>query len=301
MTVRWTEQPELRDPALLAAFAGWNDAANAATDVLRWLTRSFDGTEFAAVDVEEYFDFQAARPQVELVDGVVRKLTWPGTCFVAVRVPDASRDLVLGLGVEPNLRWPAFCGDVLGVARETGCSGIVTLGALLADSPHTRPVRITGSATDTAAARRLGLHRSTYEGPTGIVGVLHNAARDAGFVATSLWAPVPHYVATPPNPKSTRALLERTATLLGVPLDLTDLDTATAAWERSVAGIVDRDAEASAYVRQLEQRYDDAAQDEVATETDDEGPAPLTEEELPSAETLAADFERYLREQDDTP
>ena len=203
MTVRWNAQPSLRRPTLVAAFSGWNDAADAASDGVRWLARTVGARVFATLDTEEYLDFQAARPTVELVDGVIREIQWPALAFSAGSLPGGGRDLVLLLGVEPNLRWPTFCDDVISVARTTGCELVVTLGALLGDVPHSRPMRCTGSATDEVLAAKLGMERSRYEGPTGIVGVLHDAARRVGFASASIWAPVPHYVATAPNPKAT--------------------------------------------------------------------------------------------------
>jgi hypothetical protein len=308
VTVHWNDEPSLRRPALVAAFSGWNDAADAATDTVRWLARTSNAREFASLDAEEYVDFQAARPTVELIDGVVRQIEWPTYAFSASRLANADRDLVLLLGVEPNLHWRAFCDDVIAVARRTGCELVVTLGALLGDVPHSRPVHCTGSATDDVLAARLGMQRSRYEGPTGIVGVVHDSVRRAGFASASIWAPVPHYVATPPNPKVTRALLDRLRQLLDLDLDLTDLDIAASAWERSVAEVVSGDADVSAYVTRLEERYDSSDQpsflgfadeddDDDELEVDDEDW--LDEDELPSGDTLAADFERYLREQGD--
>jgi proteasome assembly chaperone (PAC2) family protein len=307
MTVRWALRPQLRTPVLVAAFEGWNDAGDAASDAVRWLGRTLGAREFAALDPEEYFDFQAARPQVELVDGVVRRVAWPSIRFLAAGGGRIGRDFVLCVGIEPNLKWPTFCNDVLSVARETGCETAVTLGALLADTPHSRPVRVTGSAIDDATAARLGIERSRYEGPTGIVGVLHNAFRDAGIASGSFWAPVPHYVATPPNPKATRALLDRLAAFLQAPIDLTDLDIAAAAWERSVADVVAGDSEVSTYVERLEERFDTASDDDTdddetndffpdLDDLDDDDDNEFDEDELPSGDSLAADFERYLRE-----
>jgi proteasome assembly chaperone (PAC2) family protein len=304
MTVRWAKRPQLRTPVLVAAFEGWNDAGDAASDAVRWLGRTLGAREFAALDPEEYFDFQAARPQVELVDGVVRRVAWPSIRFLAAGGGRIGRDFVLCVGIEPNLKWPTFCNDVLSVARETGCETAVTLGALLADTPHSRPVRVTGSAIDDETAARLGIERSRYEGPTGIVGVLHNAFREAGIASGSFWAPVPHYVATPPNPKATRALLDKLAAFLGVPMDLTDLDIAAAAWERSVADVVAGDSEVSSYVERLEERFDTATDDDDDEPSDffpdlddlDDDDDEFDEDDLPSGDSLAADFERYLRE-----
>ena len=303
MTVRWNAKPELRRPALVAAFSGWNDAADAASDGVRWLARSVGARVFATLDTEEYLDFQAARPTVELVDGVIREIQWPALAFSAGSADSGARDLVLLLGVEPNLRWPTFCDDVISVARATGCEMVVTLGALLGDVPHSRPMRCTGSATDEALAARLGMQRSRYEGPTGIVGVLHDAARRVGFASASIWAPVPHYVATAPNPKATHALLLKLGSLLDVGFELTDLEIASAAWERSVDEVVAGDADATSYVERLEHRYDESTEvsaddtpDVGSTDTDDDW---LDEDDLPSGESLAEDFERYLREQGD--
>src|SRR6478672_8695774 len=298
MTVRWNAQPSLRRPALIAAFSGWNDAADAASDAVRWLARSVSARVFATLDTEEYLDFQAARPTVELVDGVIREIQWPALAFSAGSLPAGGRDLVLLLGVEPNLRWPTFCDDVISVARTTGCELVVTLGALLGDVPHSRDMRPTGSATDEVLAARLGMQRSRYEGPTGIVGVLHDAVRRAGFPSASIWAPVPHYVATPPNPKATRALLDRLSDLLDLGLDLTDLDIASSAWERSVSEVVAGDSDVASYVERLETRLD--TDDEIAVEEDDDDTDDedwFDEDELPSGESLAEDFERYLRDQ----
>jgi proteasome assembly chaperone (PAC2) family protein len=301
MTVRWNAQPSLRRPTLVAAFSGWNDAADAASDSVRWLARTVGARVFATLDSEEYLDFQAARPTVELVDGVIREIQWPALAFSAGTLPGGGRDLVLLLGVEPNLRWPTFCDDVISVARTTGCELVVTLGALLGDVPHSRPIRCSGSATDERLAAKLGMERSRYEGPTGIVGVLHDAARRVGFASASIWAPVPHYVATAPNPKATRALLSRLSSLIDMGLDLTDLDIAASAWERSVDEVVAGDADATSYVERLEARYDentDATEvDDITTSDDDEDW--LDEDALPSGESLAEDFERYLREQGD--
>jgi proteasome assembly chaperone (PAC2) family protein len=310
VTVRWSVEPSLRNPAMIAAFSGWNDAADAASDAVRWLARACNARPFAALDIEEYLDFQAARPTVELVDGVVRTVNWPSIALSAGSLPGGGRDLVLLLGVEPNLRWRTFCEDVIGVARTTNCDTIVTLGALLGDTPHSRPIRCTGSATDEVLAARLGMQRSRYVGPTGIVGVLHDAVRRSGFPSASIWAPVPHYVATPPNPKATRAMLDRLGELLDLGLDLTDLDIASSAWERSVSEVVAGDADVSSYVERLETRFDTAddgpgwleTDDEVASDDDNDDADDddwFDEDELPSGESLAEDFERYLRDQPD--
>ena len=301
--MRWSAQPSLRRPAMVAAFSGWNDAADAATDAVRWLARATNARPFASLDVEEYVDFQASRPTVELLDGVVRSVTWPSLAFSAGALPGSARDIVLLLGVEPNLKWRAFCDDVVGVARTTGCEMVVTIGALLGDTPHTRDISCTGSATDDVLAARLGMQRSRYEGPTGIVGVLHDAVRRVGFPSASIWAPIPHYVATPPNPKGTRALVDRLRQLLDLDLEITDLDIASSAWERSVSEVVAGDPDVSAYVERLEARYDAAAETSWLDESEEDEEAEdedwFDEDDLPSGESLAEDFERYLRDQPD--
>jgi proteasome assembly chaperone (PAC2) family protein len=279
-SLAWEQRPELRRPVLVAGFEGWNDAASAASEAAGWLTRQFGATKVASMDPEEHFDFQSARPTVELVDGVTRDLTWPANEFFAV--PVDARDLVVLRGVEPNLRWPSFCREVLGVASETGCEMVVTLGALLADVPHTRPVRVTGATTDPDLMASLHLQRSRYEGPTGIVGVLHDTARATGIASASLWAPVPHYVSTPPNPLATRALLDRLAQLLGTAFELGDLDELSQAWQTRVDEVVSQDDDVRSYVGQLEERYDTEA------ETD-----------IPSGEGLADEVEQFLRDRGD--
>jgi proteasome assembly chaperone (PAC2) family protein len=279
--VIWEERPVLRRPVMVAAFEGWNDAADAASGAVAWLRRRWRATRFAHLDPEEFYDFQVARPQVRLVDGVTRQISWPANdCFVA-HIEEVGRDVVLFSGIEPNLRWRKFCSTVIGVARDTGCEMVVTLGALLADVPHTRPTRLTGTAADPDLIARLGLQHSRYEGPTGIVGVLHDACRQAGIPSVSLWAPVPHYVASPPNPKATKALVERMAELLGVPVGLGELTEAGQAWEQRVNDLVSADTDVAAYVRQLEARDDDQ----------------LDERDLPTGDALAAELERFLREQ----
>jgi proteasome assembly chaperone (PAC2) family protein len=276
----WNERPQLRRPVLIAAFEGWNDAGSAASQAADWLTSRFGATKVAAIDPQDHFDFQSVRPTVELADGVTRDLRWPANEFFAV--PMEGRDLVVLRGIEPNLRWSRFCGDVLDVAAETGSEMVVTLGALLADVPHTRPVRVTGATTDPDVMARLGLHHSRYEGPTGIVGVLHDTARTADVASASLWAPVPHYVSTPPNPLATRALLDRLGQLVDVRFELDELDEEARTWRGRVDEVVSEDSDVGTYVAQLEERYDAEAETDV-----------------PSAETLAAEVEQFLRDRPD--
>ena len=286
--LRWDARPQLRDPVMVAGFTGWNDAGDAASDAVAWLAEHFDARPFASIDPDEHYDFQANRPTVELLDGLIREISWPTLEFSAAPANGAGPDLVLLSGPEPNLRWRSFCDTVLAVVRETGCTTVVTFGALLADNPHSQPIRVTGTTTDTVLMERLGLERSHYEGPTGIVGVLHDTCRKAGLASASFWAPVPHYVATPPNPPATRALLDRFAALTGRPLDLRELAVQSDAWQARVESAVDSDDEMREYVRALEEQSD-------APDVSDEPNA--DSEEIPSGDALAAAFEEYLREQ----
>ena len=273
----------LRSPVLVAAFEGWNDAGDAATDAVEHLLDVWDGEEVAAIDPEDYYDFQVNRPMASLSpagDGLTRRITWPTTRFYAVPLPDAPRDLVVVRGVEPNMRWRSFCAEIVRQAQAWDVSEVVTLGALLADSPHTRPVPVSGTSSDPALAARLGLEPSRYEGPTGIVGVLGEACTTAGLPAVSFWAAVPHYVASPPCPKATVALLRRIEDLLDVTVPLGDLPEEARAWERHVDELAAEDSEVAEYVASLEERE--------------------PEVDLPEAsgEAIAAEFQRFLRRQD---
>jgi proteasome assembly chaperone (PAC2) family protein len=291
--LQWRDRPQLRDPTLVAAFTGWNDAGDAASGAVAWLREKYAARPFASVDPDEHYDFQSNRPEVSIVDGVTRAISWPELEFAAATLSGAGPDLVLLTGPEPNLRWRSLCGTVIEVARETGCRTVVTFGALLADTPHTAPTRVSGSTTDPEMMQRLGLEPSRYEGPTGIVGVLHDTCRNAGLRSASFWAPVPHYVATPPNPPATRALLERFSTFTDRTLDLRELGVASEAWRARVDSAVAGDDEMRDYVRSLEEQSGDLANGDLANDTNvDPGP-----EELPSGDALAEAFEEYLREQ----
>ncbi|MFL6240521.1 MAG: PAC2 family protein [Actinomycetes bacterium] len=275
------EVPELTDPVLIAAFEGWNDAADAASGAIDHLETVWDAQPLVAIDPEDYYDFQVNRPMVTLVDGVTRRITWPTTRMSTARPPDADRDVVLLRGIEPNMRWRGFCADLLGVATELGVHSAVTLGALLADSPHTRPVPVIGTTSDQAMSERLGIQRSRYEGPTGIVGVFTEACTRGGLTAVSFWAQVPHYVAQPPCPKATLALLRRVEDLLDLTIPLGELPEAARAWERGVDRLAEEDSEVAEYVHSLEERED------------------ATDLPEASGEAIAREFERYLRRRDD--
>ena len=269
---------------LVAGFKGWNDAADSASDAVAWLAANLDGRPFARIDPERYYDFQTTRPHVVVRDGVAERITWPENQFSAATGAGSQHDVIILRGVEPNFGWRSFCDTVVHVARETGCELVVTLGALLADVPHTRTPTITGTATDPELIQRLGLERSRYEGPTGIVGVLHDACREADLVSASLWAPVPHYVASAPDPMASRELVSRFAQLTGLDLDLTELDLAAEGWRNRVSAAVVGDSDTSAYVAELETRFD--------AEASDPGLGDLV-----SGDELAEELERYLREQ----
>ena len=277
----WHERPALHRSVMVAAFEGWNDAADAASGAVTWLRQRWQASRFADIDPEEFYDFQVARPSVRLIDGITPQIVPPANDFFAAHIEEVGRDVVLLAGVEPNFRWKRFCATVLDVTQKTGCEMLVTLGALLADVPHTRPIRLVGTATDDELLKHLGLRHSRYEGPTGIVGVLHDACRQEGMPSVSLWASVPHYVASPSNPKATQALVQRLAELLELPIGVGELTRAAGAWERQVNELVSSDPDVSAYVRQLEERDDNQ----------------VDERELPNGETLAAELERFLREQ----
>src|SRR5437868_11285057 len=255
--VRWDDRPKLRRPVLVAAFEGWNDAADAATSAARFLRDHWAARYFADIDPETFYDFSATRPQVRLVDGLTREIVWPANELFAASLPGSEHDVVVLLGVEPGLQWRTFCSEVVEVGRQLDVELFITLGALLADVPHTRPVRVTGTAADPELVQRLGLQRSRYEGPTGIVGVLHDAFSRAGIPSASLWAAVPHYVAATPSPKASLALVERAARLLSTSLFTADLQVMAADYERQVSEVVDSDDDVAAYVRRLEDHADD--------------------------------------------
>jgi proteasome assembly chaperone (PAC2) family protein len=279
----YERRPELERPVLVAAFRGWNDGGHGASLAVGHLARGWDATRFAEIDPELFFDFQSTRPQVTLIDGVSRRLEWPETVFFHARPPGADRDVILLLGTEPNYRWRTFCDLVTGLASGFGVDLVVTLGSLLADVPHTRPSPVTGSANDRSLVERLGLSTSRYEGPTGIVGVLHDACQRAGLPSASLWAAVPHYVSLTPSPRAARALCERLEPLLGFDVDVTDLAQASEAYAQQVSEAVAADADTAGYVEELEQRAD----------------ALEAAEELPSGDSIAAELTRYLRQRDE--
>ena len=275
-------RPELTRPVLIAAFRGWNDGAQAASLAAGYLAKTWGAERFADVDPEGFFDFQATRPHVSLEEGVTRRIDWPETTFYHARPDGLDRDVVLLLGIEPNLRWRTFTELLVGVARDLGVELMITLGALLADVPHTRPSPVTGSASDEELVQRLGLSASRYEGPTGIVGVLHDACRRAGIPSASLWAAVPHYVSLTPSPRAAVALCERLGGLIGVEIDVDELEEAAESYEEQVSEAVASDEETAAYVEELERRADQLEESS----------------DLPSGDALAAELTRFLRERE---
>ncbi len=269
--------PELTDPILVGAFEGWNDAGDAASSAVEHLELIWDARPLAMLDPDDYYDFQVNRPIVSLVDGVSRRIEWPTTRLSVCRPPNSKRDVVLLRGIEPNMRWRGFCDELLELCRELGVDSVVVLGALLADTPHTRPVPVTGSSYDATSAARYGLEASRYEGPTGITGAFQDACTQLGVPAISFWAAVPHYVSQPPSPKATLALLHRVEEVLDVPVPLGALPEQAEEWQLLVDEMANEDDEVTEYVRALEER-------------DHSGQLTQT-----SGEAIAREFERYLR------
>src|SRR3989440_5101356 len=281
--IEWSERPALKSPLVVCAFKGWNDAGEAATAALGFLIDTFDATEVARIDPEEYYDFTAVRPTVRLSEGRTRIIEWPENTVHAAQVAGAEHDLLLLQGTEPSLRWRRFTGQVVEAARELDAHMVITLGSLLADVPHSRPVPITGIASDGALVERLGYERSTYEGPTGIVGVLHHECAKAGISSVSLWASVPHYVAAAPNPKAALALIRSFEGVAGVAVEALDLEESAADYERQVSAAVASDPEVKSFVERLGQTLDQAQADKPP-------------QRLPPADSIAGAFQRFLRQ-----
>lgn len=268
------------DTVMLAAFEGWNDAGSAATEALTHLHQAWDAEQIDELDPEEYHDFQVNRPVIAVDEDGVRRISWPSTSVAVARGPRTGRQVVLVHGIEPSMRWRRYCNELLDIAAGLGVRTVVTVGALLADVPHTRPIPVNATSEDAVVRAALGLEASTYEGPTGIVGVLQHEAAARGLQSLSLWAAVPHYVAHPPSPKASLAILHRVEQLLGESIPLGELPDDAAAWQAGVDELAGEDSEIGDYVRQLEQAKDTA--------------------ELPEAsgEAIAQEFERYLRRRD---
>jgi proteasome assembly chaperone (PAC2) family protein len=282
--VIWSGRPTLRRPVMVCAFKGWNDAGEAASAAVTFIHESFEAENVATIDPEEFFDFTAVRPTVRLTEGRTREIDWPSATVSAAEVPGAEGDLVMFQATEPSLRWRRYTDNLVAAARELDVRMVITLGALLADVPHSRPVAITGLASDQALVEKLRFQRTTYEGPTGIVGVLHHACAKAGLECASLWASVPHYVAAAPNPKVALALVRAFEGIAGVAVDAGELESAAEDYDRQVSAAVASDPEVKAFVERLESAIDEVEADEP------------TEESIPSADTIARDFQRFLRQ-----
>jgi proteasome assembly chaperone (PAC2) family protein len=266
---------------VIAAFEGWNDAGEAASEAVSHLLVGWRATLLASVDPEDYYDFQYNRPHVGFNSEGGRELSWRTTSIWHCQAGPADRDVVLVTGIEPNLRWRTFCDEMLDYLTGIGATTLVTLGALLADVPHTRPVPVNGISSDPELAERFGLEPSRYTGPTGIVGVIQEASHRRGLETMSYWAAVPHYVAQAPAPKATLALLGQLEDLVGVPIDMRGLPEEAKAWERGVDELASDDSDVADYVRSLEEERDTA--------------------DLPEAtgDAIAREFERYLKRRAD--
>jgi predicted ATP-grasp superfamily ATP-dependent carboligase len=275
----WHDRPPIHRPVLITAFEGWSDAGDAATSAVEYLADQWGANPVASIEAEEFFDFTATRPRVELDEFDQRQIAWPANELSAATVPGLNTDVVLLLGTEPQLKWKTFCRQVTDVAEVLDVSTVITLGALLAEVPHTRSTSIMGSTTDPVLAEQYGLRPSRYQGPTGITGVLHTTCRDAGLPSASIWAAVPSYVPGAPSPKATLALVERVGSMLGATIEVGDLQIASLSYERQLDELVREDEETMAYLDQLEQRYD----------SDDE--------EFPTGVSLVEEVERFLRDQ----
>lgn len=248
------EIPTLTEPVLIVAFAGWNDAGGAATHAAQFLVQQLHAHRFAGIDPEEFYNFSETRPHVRLRDGLYREITWPANDFFSSTAPVLPHGLVIGIGIEPHLKWKTYSAAILDLAKQCGVKMVLTLGALLADVAYSRPVRVVGFASDPALAARLQLTSSRYEGPTGIVGVFNDVCRQAGLPSASFWANVPHYISAAPNPKAALALVNRVETFLHFTIDATELQNQSFVFDAKVAQAIVENPQMAAYVRQLEAR-----------------------------------------------
>ena len=296
--LRLQEEPgQLRRPIIIMAFSGWNDAAESATAAARYLSQLWSSRPFASVDPEEFYHFGLSRPYVRFKTGSrsEREIVWPATEFSVAQPSQLDRDIVVGVAIEPHLKWRTYCETVLALARRCRASLVLTLGALLAEVAHTQPVRLVGSSYDPELSARLGLRPTRYEGPTGIVGVLNTACRDAGIPQMSLWANVPHYVSGIENPRAALALVRRVLTMLDTEADLADLREAAEQFDQNLSTIVAQNAKIAEYVRKLERKGADE-DDEPSAPAEKVEPAEA-KDELPPAGDLVAEIEQFLRQQ----
>lgn len=276
-------RPELERPVLVAGFTGWNDAAEAASVAVGALATSWEAKQFGTFEAEEFFDYQATRPHVRLVDGVTRKVDWPeNTLSSAASGETGGRGMILLSGPEPNFRWRSFCTSVVELARELEVELVVTMGALLADVPHSRPVMVSANAQDPALVEGLDLSASRYEGPTGITGVLHSVCAEKGLPSVSFWASVPHYLPSVPSAPAALALLDSFSNLMQVGVDTSQLESSAESYQEQVSAAVSQDSDLAGYVRVLEERFDSQAGDA---------------RDLPTGDDLAEELESFLRDQ----
>ena len=278
--MEWIQEPRLRDPVAVLAFEGWNDAANAATGVVEYLISSYCEGPFAQLDLENYMNFQMSRPLVS-IDGGIRQMHWPATGFFEIRLPDHSHDIVAVLGEEPHLRWPSYCRQVISTLRDLGVERAVTFGAFIGQVPHTLPIQVFGVSTDEDFPSRLGVSASSYEGPTGITGVIHAALAVEGIDAASLWAAIPHYLAANPSPKGTQALLGKLADLVEYEFDTSAVDREVTEYDKRVSEAIEESSDFLAYVRELEKGSTTAVRQEIS-------PA--------ESQQLVEEIERFLRD-----
>lgn len=288
--VRWSREPNLHRPVVVAAFSGWNDAADAASTAVQSLVAAWNAEPLADIDPEQFTDFATIRPMVRLTPEGKRSIVWPSVQMWHARTPGS--DVILLLGPEPSLRWRLFCEQIVAVAERFDASMLITLGALLADVPHTRPVHLIGTATDDTLVERYDLQRSTYEGPTGIVGVLHDACSDAGMASVSLWAAVPAYASQVPSPKAAAALIERASEIIGTPSPTASLVRAVADYEQRIDQLVDEDEDLAEYVDRIGTMGDDYGDAELPFEDDDE------DLDVDDGSSLVDEVEQFLRDQD---
>lgn len=268
---------QLRNPIMIAAFEGWNDAGESASGAIAHLLTAWTHQELARFDPEEYYDFQVNRPQIKVDERIVREIVWPNTIIYAATSPSLENDFLIVKGIEPSMRWPSFANQILDLADDYEVSMLITMGALLADSPHTRPITVTGSGAHPDIAAKLGIEVSRYEGPTGIVGILQDAAYKRSIDAVSLWAAVPHYVSTPPSPKASLALINALEDFLEISIPLGNLPRRADEWEIAVNQMAEEDLEVAEYVKQLESSKDAAELPEV------------------TGDSIAKEVERFLR------
>lgn len=289
--VHWLSQPELRRPVLISAFSGWNDAADAASTAVRTLVDAWDAQLLAEIDPEDFTDFATVRPSVALENGVTRKIIWPKVTLWHASTP--GTDVILLLGPEPSLRWRLFTEQIISIAAHFEAKMVISLGALLADVPHNRPIQLIGTATDTTMIERYDLQRSRYEGPTGIVGVLHDACNEAGIPSASLWAAVPAYASQIPSPKAASALIQRAGEIIGTPSPIGSLHNAIVSYEQRVDDLVSEDDDLAAYVERLDTMGDSVFDDDVEDQQ-----MSLFEAVEDDGSSLVDEVEQFLREQE---